>query len=421
MHPWSTIPTASSMLQQKAAEMMTKRLLGSSAMTPTSVTAMITPGLRRAPVTTSTTRNSSQQQQQQTQEIWRGNFARLYARRMLELAALAAASQRFVSELEAAIDKPSKWKDWEYRDWTDDLLASLGTTKWDRFWTSARRIASLACLATPLAIMMPLSYVSETCHRWSWDYALWGIEQAGPTLIKLVQWATTRQDLFSPEFCLHFGKLRDETQGHSFAATQLILAEEFVGTGREPSQWLEMDPKPIGSGCIAQVYRGRLIKGTSKYPAGTEIAVKIQHPGIWHKVCVDFYLLAKVAKFLEGLPRLNLKYLSLADTVRQFRDIMLPQLDLRIEAANLQRFNQDFRNDDNVTFPHPITELTTSRVLTETFIAGTPIMEYTSAPADMRRQIAAIGLRTTLNMIFLKDFIHGMSCRVVCAKIYQSS
>ncbi|CAB9503378.1 protein kinase UbiB (Partial), partial [Seminavis robusta] len=152
---------------------------------------------------------------------------------------------------------------------------------------------------------------------------------------------------------------------------------------------------------------GRLLEGTSKYPAGTEIALKVQHPGIWHKVCVDFYLLAKIAKFLEGLPKLNLKYLSLADTVRQFRDIMLPQLDLRIEAANLQRFNQDFRNDDSVTFPHPLEELTTSRVLTETFVHGTPIMEYTKASVDMRRQVAKIGLETTLNMIFLKDFIHG--------------
>jgi len=110
---------------------------------------------------------------------------------------------------------------------------------------------------------------------------------------------------------------------------------------------------------------------------------------------------------LESLPKLNLKYLSLADTVKQFRDIMLPQLDLRIEAKNLQRFNSDFSNDDNVTFPHPLEEVTTSRVLTETFIRGTPIMEYTKAPVEMRKQIAAIGLKTTLNMIFLKDFIHG--------------
>jgi aarF domain-containing kinase len=123
------------------------------------------------------------------------------------------------------------------------------------------------------------------------------------------------------------------------------------------------------------------------------------------KVCVDFYILHKVAKWFEGLPYLNLEMLSLSDTVRQFRDVMLPQLDLTLEADHLRRFNQDFANDNTVVFPRALNELTTTQVLTETFIDGIPVMEWTKegSPTEEREMLALIGLETTLKMIFLNE------------------
>ena len=102
---------------------------------------------------------------------------------------------------------------------------------------------------------------------------------------------------------------------------------------------------------------------------------------------------------------MNLEMLSLSDTVRQFRDVMLPQLDMTLEAENLKRFNKDFANDDRVIFPRPLNELTTTQVLTETFCEGTPIMEYTKddVPKNERELLALIGLETTLKMIFLNE------------------
>jgi len=337
---------------------------------------------------------------------WNKNKARLYARRMLELAAASAAAYRLRSHLESAtIDQPDAWKNWKATDWEETALASLGSSRISRFWYAASRLASLAVLSSPMLVLWPLGHVSDRAQAAAWKYALWGIEQAGPTWIKLVQWATTRQDLFSPEFCQYFGKLRDETVGHSWKETQDILQREFG----EACGALELDPTPIGSGCIAQVYQGRLQEPAGQYQKGTKVAIKVQHPNIWHKVCADFYILHKVAKWLEAIPYANLKYLSLSDTIRQFRDIMLPQLDLTLEANHLRRFTRDFANDDQVCFPSPIDELTTTQVLTETFVEGTPIMEYTKedVPTEAKRQLAQLGLSTTLKMIFLNDFVHG--------------
>jgi aarF domain-containing kinase len=334
---------------------------------------------------------------------WEGNRSRLYARHVLLIAAASAATSRLLAELEETIEKPPDWKNWERKDWTDDLMRSIGSTKLQRTLAAMARLVSLGLLWSPMVVMYPLSLVSETFESYSWKFALWAIEQSGPFALKLTQWATTRQDLFSPEFCQYFGKLRDETRGHSWQHTQRIMAEELG----ELSSWLELENSPIGSGCIAQVYRGKLVKSVNQYPKGTEVAVKVQHPGIWQKVCIDFYILGKAAAFLEAIPGLNLTYLSLVDTVRQFRDIMLPQLDLTLEANHLQRFNRDFANDDRVGFPEPLHGLTTVRILTETFVRGAPIMEYVNREESVRKELANLGLNTTLKMIFLNDLLHG--------------
>lgn len=346
-------------------------------------------------------------------ERWQRNVSRLYARHLVEVAVAMAATRQFITKMEQAYEKPVDWVNWERREWQDELLASLGASKLGRAWAALKRVTELSLLALPLAVLYPFTYISPKAVDWSWSYALWGIEEAGPTFLKLTQWATTRQDLFSPEFCQYFGKLRDQTEGHGWEATKEIL-EQDLG---DLANYLHLNPKPIGSGCIAQVYHGRLTKSHGTYEKGTEVAVKVQHPGIWSKVCVDFYILAKLAKFLEDLPLLNLRFLSISDTVRQFRDIMLPQLDLTLEAKHLRRFNRDFAGDDRVEFPSPLGELTTTRVLTETFVHGRPIMEYTKRDELVRKDLANLGLNTTLKMIFINDFLVSKRWRQdLCAR-----
>ena len=344
---------------------------------------------------------------------WKKNFSRLHARRMLELAVAAAAAQVLRSNAEAAdvlsVSKPIEWRDWERKDWEKTALASVGNTRLSRFWMATKRVIDLAVLASPFMVLVPLSYISDKAHEASWDYALWGIEKAGPTWIKLTQWASTRQDLFSPKFCAHFSKLQDNTEGHSWEETKIILKDQFGEKGLEA---LNINSTPIGSGCIAQVYQGRLKEPSLLYPKDTKVAIKVQHPGIWNKVCVDFYIFHKIAKFLEDLPKLNLKFLSLVDTVQQFRDVMIPQLDLSIEASHLKRFSQNFATDDQVFFPRPLDELSTRKVLVETFCEGTPIIKYVRGdkPKEEKEMLAHIGLRMTLQMIFCKLKSTGKIC-----------
>lgn len=106
----------------------------------------------------------------------------------------------------------------------------------------------------PLLLLSPLTLVST---RWAscWLNALfWVTETSGPTFIKLGQWASTRRDIFSPEFCECFSRLHIKVRPHSWAHTKQCLRRAF---GESWKRVLVFQSKePVGSGCVAQVYRG---------------------------------------------------------------------------------------------------------------------------------------------------------------------
>lgn len=106
----------------------------------------------------------------------------------------------------------------------------------------------------PLLLLSPLVLLSS---RWAgcWlDALLWVTETSGPTFIKLGQWASTRRDIFSPEFCDRFSRLHVKVRPHPWQHTKQCLRRAF---GEGWRRVLEFESKePVGSGCVAQVYRG---------------------------------------------------------------------------------------------------------------------------------------------------------------------
>jgi aarF domain-containing kinase len=133
-----------------------------------------------------------------------------------------------------------------------------------------------------------------------WDYFYWTVHFSGPTLIKFMQWASSRRDMFSEKFCNRFQKLQDRTPPHALKHTIASL-EEALGPGWR--DLLRIDSTPVGSGCIAQVYHGHLKAGTSGQE-GREVAVKVVHPGVggeYGTVAVDLELLRAACSAIHWL------------------------------------------------------------------------------------------------------------------------
>lgn len=125
-----------------------------------------------------------------------------------------------------------------------------------KFWSVCKymrlmlHLCWLCCLYGPLFTVYPIT----TCiPRWkrTWLKALLVlVEISGPTFIKLGQWASTRRDLFSAEFCDTFSKLHMNAPSHSWQYTERRLEEVF---GTEWREIFVVVDSVIHSGCIGQV------------------------------------------------------------------------------------------------------------------------------------------------------------------------
>lgn len=173
---------------------------------------------------------------------------------------------------------------------------------------------------------------------------------------------------------------------------------------------MQLDPSPIGAGCIAQVFKGTL--RTSSEKESRKVAVKLIHPHVESLIKIDMELLNLLAAMMDQIP--TLEVLNIGDTCRQFGETMTDQLDLTKEARNLQIFAKKFKDESWALFPEPIEGFINKNVLVETLMEGTPISEFMkladSAGEEVRklkRQLSDLGCKSILKMVFFDNFVHG--------------
>lgn len=117
------------------------------------------------------------------------------------------------------------------------------------------RAGALLVKFFPLLLLYPLTYLAPSISSLWLHLLLKATETSGPTYIKLGQWASTRRDLFSEAFCAQFSKLHVRVTPHPWAHTEHILQQAF---GDDWGKVLCFEKQePVGSGCVAQVYKAR--------------------------------------------------------------------------------------------------------------------------------------------------------------------
>ncbi|OCT86082.1 uncharacterized aarF domain-containing protein kinase 2 [Xenopus laevis] len=105
----------------------------------------------------------------------------------------------------------------------------------------------------PLLCLYPLTFVSVTFSSLWLQLLLKATETSGPACIKLGQWASTRRDLFSEDFCNLFSKLHVKVAPHPWEYTERCLRRAFGTNWNQALRFHSRDP--VGSGCVAQVYK----------------------------------------------------------------------------------------------------------------------------------------------------------------------
>ena len=243
--------------------------------------------------------------------------------------------------------------------------------------------------------------------EWYLKLCLWCVESSGAAVIKLMQWASSRPDMFGERFCEVFGALQDSTTPHAWRHTEETLRRAY---GEEWKERIRLG-KILGSGCIGQVYAGAVTHEDGKEQ---NVAVKVMHPGVKNNIDADLDLLAFLANIAEHAPfgiGKQLVWLDLPGVVDEFHRLLIHQLDFRTEAENLVRFNYNFRDDDEVLFPELIPGFPAKEeILVESFCDGIPFWQWNQENmenVELRNKMCNVGVRTVCQMIFKDNFIHG--------------
>ena len=92
------------------------------------------------------------------------------------------------------------------------------------------------------------------------------------------------------------------------------------------------DDQPLAAASVAQVHRARLADGT-------DVAVKVQRPGILERVRRDLTVLADLARLVDAGTEVGRQF-GFEDFVATFRRSFVAELDFRHEADNLETFEE---------------------------------------------------------------------------------
>ena len=225
------------------------------------------------------------------------------------------------------------------------------------------------------------------------------LTELGPTFVKLGQILSTRPDLIGPALTEELGQLRSNTPPDSPETVRATIQSELGKSVDELFQ--DFDNCSLASASIGQVHRARLGNGQA-------VVVKVQHAGIEQRIVEDLNITAGLAELLQKhVPRFR-AYQPVA-TVREFRRILLNELNYSLERKNLEELTRNFAKDPGVHFPKVFPDLCSRRVLTMEMLQGISaenVEALHQARVDLD-ELARRGANMYLQMIFRDGFYHA--------------
>jgi ubiquinone biosynthesis protein len=271
-------------------------------------------------------------------------------------------------------------------------------------------------LATPRLRRIPFVALFLVCVRFLWFILAdlfrrtperravrWSkhlVQAGGPAYVKLGQLIATAKGALPDQWAEAFAWCRDEVPPLRPGVAEDVIEHE-VGH-RRGEIFDSIEPAPVAAASIAQVHLGRLTDGT-------EVAVKVQRPGLRERFEVDIRTLSVIALVADRVSK-RARIANLPGFVEVFAQVVLEELDFRLEAMNMTEIglaNED-AGLDHIRVPRPIPGLVTSRVLVMERVSG---IRYTDAarvhPELDGRRIVRLAVQGVLEHALLYGVFHG--------------
>ena len=249
-------------------------------------------------------------------------------------------------------------------------------------------------------------------------------EELGPTFIKMGQTMSKRPDLVPQPYVIEMANLQDKVRPMPFEemAESLDLAciceyqtreerkrkkteaELRASRERRAKAFIEIfdsfDPEPIACGSIAQVYRGVL--------DGKPVAVKILRPNLIDLINIDLSILDDFKPVMKKLLGVGRNF-DIDAFLLEIREMLTREVDLRIEAVNIRRFEDNFKNVKNVSAPKIYSDYCSTNVLTMEFIEGIQIKDVIDMqiPQSKKSEYTRTITKSYLKQVYIDGFYHA--------------
>ena len=224
------------------------------------------------------------------------------------------------------------------------------------------------------------------------------IEEMGPVYVKFGQMLSNRKDILPEEMITELQKLQDDVEVEKVDVRNKMNLE----LGIEIDDYFkEIEEEPMASASIGQVFKGRLKNGE-------KVVVKIQRENIKPVVEIDLEIMKNLAKTLENYYE-DIKKMNIGNIVESFEKMLNEELSLNNELRNMQRFANNFKEDDRIHVPAVYKQLSNDRILTMEMIEGFKITdkEKIIEIGQDPKKIARIGLDLYLTQFLKHGFFHA--------------
>ncbi|KHF76510.1 Ubiquinone biosynthesis monooxygenase UbiB [Acinetobacter sp. neg1] len=223
------------------------------------------------------------------------------------------------------------------------------------------------------------------------------LEEMGPLAIKLGQLLSTRRDLIPPEVLSQLVLLQDQVKPYDTQLAKQRIQESLKAD--VTTLFSRFDEQPLAAASIAQVH-------TAALHDGREVVVKVTRPDIRSQILQDFEILAWLGDWLEN--RLEAaRALHLTEIIQDYRQIILNELDLSLEADNTRRMRHYFTGSSMMYVPEVYMD--SKDVMVAERITGVPISDI--ATFDRlgmdRADLAEKGLTIFFTQVFRDNFFHA--------------
>ena len=223
------------------------------------------------------------------------------------------------------------------------------------------------------------------------------LEEMGPLAIKLGQLLSTRRDLIAPEVLQQLVLLQDRVKPFDNHVAKMRIQESLKADVN--TLFARFDEQPLAAASIAQVH-------TAALHDGREVVVKVTRPNIRQQILHDFEILdwlgATLEKRLEAA-----RALHLSEIIQNYRQIILNELDLTLEADNTRRMRHYFTGSSMMYVPEVYMD--SKDVMVAERITGVPISDIaTFDKMGMNRaELAEKGLTIFFTQVFRDNFFHA--------------